>query len=72
MPVVTTTTERSGERPVAKALGMLVSATPTRGFGMSASTQSRSIIACSSGACCGVTSRALIAFMATVSLLHHW
>ena len=31
---------------------------PTRGLGMSASTQSRSIIACSSGACSGVTSRA--------------
>ena len=37
MPVVTQTTERSGERPVAKALGTSMSATPTRGLGMSAS-----------------------------------
>ena len=36
-----------GLRPVAKALGMSISATPTRGFFMSASRQSRSTISCS-------------------------
>ena len=71
MPVVTQTTERSGERPVAKALGTDMSATPTRGFGMSARAHSRSIMACSSGACSGVTSRARMAFIATVSEKYH-
>jgi hypothetical protein len=41
MPVVTHTTDRSGDRPVANAFGMSRSATPTRGFGMSASAHSR-------------------------------
>ena len=63
MPVVTQTTERSGERPVAKALGSAVSAIATRGLGMSARAQSRSIMPCSSGACSGVTSRARMARM---------
>ena len=45
MPVVTQTTERSGDRPVANAFGMSVSAIATRGLGMSASAHSRSIIA---------------------------
>ena len=72
MPVVTQTTDRSGDRPVAKALGTEVSAMPTRGLGMSASAQSRSIIPCSSGACSGVTSRARIARIATLSELYHW
>ena len=45
MPVVTHTTARLGERPVANALGMSVSAIATRGFGMSAIAQSRSISA---------------------------
>ncbi len=72
MPVVTQTTARSGERPVANALGTGVSATPTRGLGMSASAQSRSIMPCSSGACSGVTSRARIARIATLSELAHW
>ena len=72
MPVVTQTTARSGERPVAKALGMSRSATPTRGLGMSAIAQSRSIMPCSSGASSGVTSRARIARMATLSEDHHW
>ena len=70
--MVTQTTDRSGERPVANALGTLVSAMPTRGLGMSARAQSRSIMPCSSGASCGVTSRARIARMATVSELAHW
>jgi hypothetical protein len=43
----------------------------TRGFGMSASAQSRSITACSSGASSGVTSRARIAFSASLSELYH-
>src|SRR6478735_8627730 len=72
MPVVTTTAEWPGERPVANAFGNSVSAIPTRGLGMSASTHSRSIIACSSGASSGVTSRARIAFIATESELYHW
>lgn len=42
--VVTQTTARSGERPVAKALGFGVSAMPTRGLGMSAKAHSRSIM----------------------------
>ena len=71
MPVVTQTTERSGERPVAKALGRSMSAMPTRGLGMSARAHSRSIMPCSSGASSGVTSRARIAFMASLSEDHH-
>ena len=39
----------------------------TRGLGMSASAQIRSMIACSSGACCGVTSRARAVFSAILS-----
>ena len=70
--MVTQTTARSGERPVANALGRSMSAMPTRGLGMSASAQSRSIMPCSSGACSGVTSRARIARIATLSEDHHW
>ena len=72
MPVVTHTTARSGERPVAKALGRSMSEMPTRGLGMSARAQSRSIMPCSSGASSGVTSRARIARMAILSEDHHW
>ena len=72
IPVVTQTTARSGERPVANALGMSSSAMPTRGLGMSASAQSRSIMPCSSGTSSGLTSRARIARMATLSEFHHW
>ena len=43
MPRVAHTTATFGFRPVAKAFGMSVSATATRGFGMSESAQSRSI-----------------------------
>ena len=71
MPVVTHTTERWGDRPVAKALGMARSATPTRGLGMSASAHSRSIMPCSSGASCGLTSRARIARIASLSEEYH-
>src|SRR5690242_13003671 len=70
-PVVTQITARSGERPVAKALGIGTSARPTLGLGMSARAQSRSIMPCSSGCSSGVTSRARIARMARVSELYH-
>ena len=56
-PVVTQTTERDGDRPVANALGMSVSATATRGLGMSAMAHSRSMAPWSWGACSGVTIR---------------
>ncbi len=51
---------------------MSMSAMPTRGFGMSASAQSRSTMPCSSGASSGLTSRARIARIAALSLFHHW
>ena len=72
MPVVTQTADRLGERPVAKAFGRSVSAIATRGLGMSASAQSRSIIPCSSGASSGLTSRAPMARSAALSEFHHW
>ena len=50
MPVVAQTVADLGERPSAKALGIRVSATATFGFGRSACTHRRSIIAWSSGA----------------------
>lgn len=58
IPVVTQTTAPFRERPSAKALGMGVSATATRGLTMSDWMQSRSTIAWSSGACSGETIRA--------------
>lgn len=57
-PVVAQTSAFFRLRPVAKAFGTSVSATATRGLGMSASAHSRSTAPCSSGACAGVTSRA--------------
>ena len=57
---------------MAKAFGMSVSAIATRGFGMSASAHSRSIMPCSSGASSGVTTRARIAFSAILSENNHW
>ena len=56
IPVVAQTVALFGERPIAKAFGIAVCATATRGLGRSAWTHSRSIIACSSGASAGVTS----------------
>ncbi len=53
MPVVAHTVADLGERPSANAFGIEVCATATFGFGRSACTHSRSIIACSCGACCG-------------------
>jgi hypothetical protein len=66
------TTAALGLRPVAKALGMSVSAMATRGLGMSASAQRRSITPCSSGASSGVTSLACMANMAILSLKKYW
>ena len=67
MPVVTTTTERLGERPVAKALGTSLFAMATRGFSMSAMAHTRSMTACSWGACSGVTTTARMADIAIES-----
>ena len=50
IPVVAHTVADFGPRPSANAFGIAVSATATFGLGRSAWTQSRSIIACSSGA----------------------
>ena len=59
-------------RPVANALGMSVSAIATAGLGMSAMAHSRSTMACSWGACSGVTTRADIENRATRSEKYHW
>ena len=53
IPVVAHTVADFGQRPSANAFGIWVSATATFGFGRSACTHRRSIIACSSGACGG-------------------
>ena len=50
IPVVAQTVAFLGERPIANAFGMRVSATATFGLGRSAWMHRRSIIACSSGA----------------------
>ena len=57
IPVVAHTVAVFGERPIANAFGIALCITPTRGLGRSAWMQRRSIIACSSGASCGETSR---------------
>ena len=67
MPVVAQTVAFLGERPSANALGIAVLATATFGFGRSACTHRRSIIACSCGASCGVTTRPPIAASASLS-----
>ena len=69
---MTHTTERSGERPVAKALGMAEFDTATRGLVASESWQSRSTSVCSSGASSGLTSLAPIALIAIESEKYHW
>ena len=71
-PVVAHTVAVSGERPMANALGIGVSAIATRGLGRLAWMHSRSIIACSSGACSGVTSRAPIESSAILSEVKNW
>src|SRR5215208_67074 len=72
MPVVTATVAFLGERPRAKAFGWRDSATATLGLGRSACTQRRSTIACSSGACSGVTSWAPMAASASLSEANTW
>ena len=67
IPVVAHTVAILGERPSAKALGIRVSATAILGFGRSAWMHRRSIIACSSGASAGDTSRAPMARSASLS-----
>ena len=67
MPVVAHTVAFFGERPSANAFGIAVLATATFGFGRSACTHRRSIIACSCGASCGVTTRPPIAASASLS-----
>ena len=55
IPVVAQTVAVLGERPIANALGIGVSAIATRGLGRLAWMHRRSIRACSRGASCGVT-----------------
>ncbi len=55
MPRVAQTVADFCERPIAKALGIGVSITQTRGLGRFACTQRRSMMPCSSGSCSGVT-----------------
>ena len=55
------------ERPSANAFGIRASAIATRGFGMSATRHSRSMIECRSGASAADTSRARIACSAILS-----
>ncbi len=66
-PSVTQTTATLLLRPVAKAFGMPTGEMATRGLGMLASAQIRSMMPCSSGACCGVTSLARAVFSAILS-----
>ena len=72
IPVVAHTVACFCERPIANALGIGVWAIATRGFGRSACRQSRSIIAWSSGASAGETSRAPAAASAILSLAKSW
>ncbi len=67
IPVVAHTVADFGERPSANAFGIRVLATATFGLGRSACTHSRSTIACSCGASCGVTTRAPMAASASLS-----
>ena len=71
-PVVAQTSAVRSLRPVAKAFGTSLRAIATRGLGMSARAQIRSIAPCSSGASCGVTSRAPIPKAAMRSLNQNW
>ncbi len=72
MPRVAHTTAFLGLRPVAKALGTSVSATPTFGLGMPANAHSRSTMACSCGSCSGVTSLACIENIAILPENQYW
>ncbi len=59
-------------RPIANALGMCESMIATFGLGMSAWTHRRSMIPCSCGASCGVTSWAPIERSAIPSEAKNW
>ena len=61
-----------GERPIANALGIGVSAIATRGLGRLACMHRRSIRACSRGASCGLTMRAPIDSRAILSDVKYW
>lgn len=69
---MTQTTALSWLRPVAKAFGTSVSATATRGFGMSDIAQMRSMTPCSSGASCSETTRPCMANRASLSEKKYW
>ena len=66
-PLVTQITAFLLLRPVANAFGMGDWAMATLGLGMSASAQIRSMMPCSRGACCGVTSTAPAVLSAILS-----
>jgi hypothetical protein len=66
-PVVTHTVEFDGERPIANAFGIVVSAIASFGIGRFACTHRRSTIPNSSGACDGETSCAPIDARASLS-----
>ena len=71
-PVVTATAACFGLRPVANAFGTDVSITAIRGFGRLAIAQSRSTIACSSGASSAETIFAPDAASAILSDVQYW
>ena len=72
IPVVTQTVADFCERPIANALGIEECMTATFGLGRSAWMHRRSIIAWSSGASCGETSRAPTARRASLSDAKTW
>ncbi len=72
MPVVAQTVAAFFDRPIANALGIWDSITPMRGLGRSAWMQRRSIMACNSGACCGLTSCTPMARSAILSEVNSW
>ena len=72
MPRVAHTVAAFCERPIAKALGIEVSITQTRGLGRSACTHSRSMIPCSSGSSAGETSSTPSVASAILSELNSW
>ena len=71
-PCVTATAACFGLRPVANAFGTSVGMTAMRGFGRPAIAQSRSTIACSSGASCCETIFAPDAARASLSEVQYW
>ena len=69
---MTATAACFGLRPVANAFGTSESTTAIRGFGRSAMAQSRSTIACSSGASSAETIFAPDAASASLSEVQYW